>query len=365
MKSLLPLCAAILLAACSSPYHPAHIVEADARFPGLIDVLAAQPEHQLDVLLVHGICTHDASWAARTVAQLGTALQAATGARSAASTPLPDGQIGIVPATLSTPDGTLRFKSLIWSPLTQPLKRQLCYDQTNKSSLCQGTPPYTPTRASLNALLKDVLLDDCLADAMIYAGVARDAIQLRMRDALLAATADQAPTAPLFVVAESLGSSILFDTLLRMMDEAPGSAAARAARQIALRLRYLEMAANPIPLLGLADQNLPAAPAAPSIRGNDSLQRFLLRRQQLLAPNETSTQLLLIAYSDPNDVLSYTLPPALYARRGIAVFNVLASNATTYLGLLERPDLAHMDYLNNPDVGRLIACGQPASPLCK
>ena len=214
MKSLLPLCAAVLLAACSTPYHPAQIVEPDARFPGLIDVLAAQPERQRDVLLVHGICPHDASWAARTVAQLGAALQAATpGAQASPPAPLPDGQIAIIPANLSTPDGSLHCKSLIWSPLTQPLKRALCYDQPNKSSICRGTP----TRAHLNALLKDGLLDDCLADAVIYGGVARDAIQLRMRDALLAATADQSSSAPLFVIAESLGSNILCDTLLRMM----------------------------------------------------------------------------------------------------------------------------------------------------
>jgi hypothetical protein len=64
-------------------------------------------------------------------------------------------------------------------------------------------------------------------------------------------------------------------------------------------------------------------------------------------------------------VLSYTLPQAPYARRGVAVFNVRVSNAPTYLGLLERPDLAHMDYLSHPDVGRLIACGQPNSVRCK
>jgi len=30
-----------------------------------------------------------------------------------------------------------------------------------------------------------------------------------------------------------------------------------------------------------------------------------------------------------------------------------------------RENGAHLDYLNNPGVGRLIACGLPSSALCK
>ena len=72
-----------------------------------------------------------------------------------------------------------------------------------------------------------------------------------------------------------------------------------------------------------------------------------------------------MAFTDPNDVLSYTLPPEHYASESVKVFNILVSNAPTWLGLLERPDRAHLDYLKNPDVGRLVACGVPASALCK
>jgi hypothetical protein len=75
--------------------------------------------------------------------------------------------------------------------------------------------------------------------------------------------------------------------------------------------------------------------------------------------------LIMVAFTDPNDLLSYTLPPNRYAGQGLTLYNILVSNAPTYLGLLERPDLAHLDYLTNPDVSRLIACGQPTSKLCK
>ena len=71
-----------------------------------------------------------------------------------------------------------------------------------------------------------------------------------------------------------------------------------------------------------------------------------------------------MAFSDPNDLLSYTLQTDRYAREGVTAY-ILVSNAPTYLGLLERPDYAHLDYLSNPGVGRLIACGLPSSALCK
>ena len=72
-----------------------------------------------------------------------------------------------------------------------------------------------------------------------------------------------------------------------------------------------------------------------------------------------------MALTDPIDLLSFTLPAESYASYDVAVYNILVSNAPTWLGLLERPDQAHLDYLDNPDVGRLIACGRPTSAHCK
>lgn len=360
MKTLCLLLMALLLCACSTPYRPPQLVDAGTAYPGLID-LAAQAGIA-DVLLVHGICTHDAAWADLVVSQLMRSLNAATSPPAAARV---DGgpQVQIVPSTVETPAGRLRFNALIWSPLTTGLKRQLCYDQSDKSELCAGAPPYSYTRARLNARFKDGLIDDCLPDALIYQGVARDEIRHRMRDAILQVLGSgDGDASPLVVVSHSMGSKILFDTLLRMSEEAPGSRAALVAQRTVDRMRFLVMAANQIPLLSLADQQITSAGLAPAVP--DSLQLLLQKR---LESNErrADRHLTLVAFTDPNDLLSYTLPPEKYARDGITVYNILVSNATTYLGLLERPDYAHLDYLTNPDVGRLIACGQPTSSLCK
>ena len=352
-----------LLAACSTPYSPPEILDANTRFPGLVDLPTQAEGRTADVLLVHGICTNDARWAQQVVAQLMASINGATMA-SVRSAKQDTNNIDIVPATVETPAGRLRFNALIWSPLTTPLKRQLCYDQADKSAIYSGAPPYPHQRALLNARLKDTLIDDCLPDALIYQGVAREAIQLRMRDAILRVLADSdAPdNVPLVVIAHSMGSKIMFDTLLRMTQEAPGSHAALAAQRTMARMRILVMAANQIPLLSLAEQTIEGATARTA--QPDSLQ-LLLQQRGGEDRRRTMVPLTLVAFSDPNDPLSYTLPPERYAGQGVAVYNILVSNAPTWLGLLERPDYAHLDYLKNPEVGRLVACGVPASALCR
>ena len=108
-----------------------------------------------------------------------------------------------------------------------------------------------------------------------------------------------------------------------------------------------------------------AMPAAMQAAPPDSLQRLLQKRRAPATDRRKMVPLTLVAFSDPNDVLNYTLPPERYQGDVAGVFNVLVSNAPTYFGLLEDPVRAHQDYLTNPDVGSLIACGRPRSTLCK
>ena len=349
MKLILAALACALLAGCSSmPYRPAH---ADGAFPGLVDFVAAAPEHKVDVLLVHGMCTHDVRWADETVAQLGSALNAqatATSASGALVAVAADG-IGIVERTITLRQGEIRVKALIWSPLTSPFKRQLDYDLSAR---------LPATRAKLNAKAKDKLVDDCLPDALVYQGVARDTIQRRMAQAVLRATEGAPAQAPLLVLSSSLGSKILFDTLLRM-----GSDAQRTID----RMAYLVMAANQIPLLALADQQAAAdaESAVAAAAQDDSLHAVLRKRAAPVLPRSSVQRLSMVAFSDPNDLLTYTLERERYAGLGVDVVNVLVSNAPTWLGLLERPDDAHVNYLLNPDVARMVACGQPRSARCE
>jgi hypothetical protein len=399
----LPLLAATLcgaLCACSTPYSPPKFLDAGTAFPGLIDIAAQSHGKAADVLLVHGICTHDERWAQETVAQLTQSLKVnappPSPPSSAQGQARPAAQVRVLPLPVDISAGRLRFNALIWSPLTQALKGELCYDQGEKSAQCAASPPFTAQRARINALGKDRLVDDCVADALIYQGVSHETMLARMRAAVLQVldAGGGEEDVPLIVVAESMGSKYLFDTLLRMSREEAGTRAVRVAQRSMDRMRYLVMAANQIPLLGLADQNIdavmagrqdgaapspaepaqePAAAAMPP--GSDSLQQLLrMRRERAGAAaaagaggvaRAADQRLVLVAFTDPNDLLSYTLQTEKYAGDGVVAYNILVSNAPTYFGLLERPDGAHLNYLSNADVGRLVACGQPISKLCK
>jgi hypothetical protein len=104
---------------------------------------------------------------------------------------------------------------------------------------------------------------------------------------------------------------------------------------------------------------------ARAVQEPDALRRFLeLRRRQAAPRAETLARLAVVAFTDPNDLLTYRLLPARYAAPDVAVADVLVSNARTWLGLLENPMAAHLDYLANPHVGELIACGWPRSGTC-
>jgi hypothetical protein len=75
--------------------------------------------------------------------------------------------------------------------------------------------------------------------------------------------------------------------------------------------------------------------------------------------------LTLVAFNDPNDLLSYRLLPSRYATEDVAVADVLVSNDKTYIGFVERPDTAHTEYTANKDVATAIACGIPKSKRCR
>jgi len=364
--SLLPALAALAgLAACSTPYRPPVVVHGSATFPGIASSVAEAGTRPVDVLLVHGMCTHDTAWAERQIDRI-TGIVEAHAPAPASTTAAP--RVEVVERTRRLAGGTVRFHALVWSPLTAGLKHQLDVDMTGKPTDCTAAGACKPKRASLNGYVKDNLLNDCLSDAVIYQGESHVAI----RDAMvrtIAQVLEQDPDseAPLVVVAESLGSKMLFDALSAMLESWQPQTRA-LGQQAARRLGLLFMAGNQLPILGLAEQSAAAqrAIATQDMRVADALQRFLeLRRRQPNRRADTLQRLAVVAFTDPNDLLSYRLLPARYAAPDVAVADVLVSNDSTWLGLIENPVTAHLDYLANPDVGTMIACGYPPVAFCR
>ncbi|MES3022105.1 MAG: hypothetical protein V4857_11040 [Pseudomonadota bacterium] len=352
------------LASCSTPYRPPVVVYGGSSFVGLSGVLAQSAGNGVDVVLVHGMCTHTADWAHGAIDQVMRALdtnyQPKSPQRKAArSAP----EIEIVRRQESVRGVPIRFSALIWSPLTAAFKRQLDYDLTGSPTDCAAPGECKPTRARLNAMFKDKLLNDCLVDAVIYQGASGPVIQQKMVAALGKVLADGGG-APLVLIAESLGSKLSFDALNAML-VSPSREQSSAGQDAAARLVQVFMAANQLPLLALGEQTI-ETPARAAGAAADSLQRFLeLRRALPRAQDKRVSALTLVALTDPNDVLSYRLQPTRYAAPDVQVADVLVSNKPTWFGLIEDPFGAHNDYLVNPGVTRIIACGVPASRDCK
>jgi hypothetical protein len=372
-----------VLAGCSTPYRPPVFVPGGpSEFSGLVGVVDQSKPKPVDVVLVHGMCTHDASWAETAIALLVNAIDANVRPTTPTSRLMAEAvpSIQTVTKDAQVAGGTIHFTALVWSPLTTPLKEQLGYDSTGTPTDCSRPGECKPTRASLNGKFKDTLMNDCLSDAMIYEGRSHDAIKKQMVSAIKSVI-DNAEThsratgvspGPLVLVTESLGSKLTFDALADMLEQSESNRLLTTEQRdrLAGRLALVFMGANQLPILGLADQTIPGGPSPSAFGENrqrpDSLQN-LLNMKKPTPDKREETPLLnitVIAFTDPNDLLSYRLMPSRYDRGNVKIADIIVSNASTYFGLFENPLDAHMGYRDNTDVAAIIACGHPRNKLC-
>jgi len=375
-RNLMMLGVTAIVTACTTPYSTPSF---DSRppgksFPGIVELVKAAPTRTLDVLMVHGMCTHGLEdWAIGAVKNLNTAL-GGTDEIKLVPRAVQGSNAYLYQQTLTVQTGKIRVNALVWSPIVAPLKHQLCFDQTDKSKSCIDSPSYPYKRASLNADLKDGLMNDCLADAIIYQGKSRDTISQQIQTAIVTAASPSAgrgdaaslfkaaamEKTPLVLITESLGSKIAFDAIYKLV-KSPYPDASAAGRQIFDRTVQIFMGANQIPLLALADQTLEGLEDFQTGYPSDSLSALIAMKTArfsvaMPAPN-------VVAFTDPNDSLSYILVPAKQVAQ-YDVIDVVVSNSNTYFGFLERPDTAHKGYQAKRAVFELIACGTSGIP-CK
>lgn len=153
---------------------------------------------------------------------------------------------------------------------------------------------------------------------------------------------------PLAVITDSLGSKVLFDALDDQVDKGAGTARSAGIRT-RQRIGLVFMRANQLPLLALAD---------PERRESDPLKSLSSERSPVLGA--ARFQRTVVAFSDPNDLLSYPLLGSSYRNpqwSGVKFADVLVSNDRSWLGLIENPWTAHTAYEKNRDVTRLMLHG--------
>lgn len=329
------------------------------------------------VVFVHGMGTHLPDYASTWVAE---SLAPKLGLRRIAERPeiVPIAISGVPPYAqpqltlyryaardeLSGRDVDFRFAAITWSPLTTNYKLRLMDEEDQVR------------RARLNRLVKAELLDGALADAVLYVGKYREFLNAAVTVGLCRAYSRN-PASPctwsdvdlrdtrLAFITHSLGSRMLSDALIDLIKHN-----AQAEQRLLPALNYgssFFMFANQIPLLRLGDEDDPPpkpgqdTPLKPiGIRGlGQALQQCRLKRGE-----SGAEPVNVVAFSDPNDVLSYRVPSGVnYSTAGALRFiNVRVSNATTWLGLLESPLSAHNGYQANSKVWDVVTRGLPQGP---
>ena len=316
------------------------------------------------------MCSHDEKWVETRIAMVGAALSGQitkdTGAVS-------KDNAYVVPVSITTPNGSVDITFAVWSPLTTRYKALLTADNPDTSSPSNSYPvgqnPYR--RASLNRDLKVSIMNDCLVDAVVYSGSNGSPI----RDFMLGAVCttlggyldktgcelNRADNQPIVFVTESLGSKFLFDAVRQIWSEHRWRSV-EAQQKLAQRISSIQMifmVANQIPILDQASPPLlTALPStingwhAPSI---SALLTILADSRRRAAP--PIGKRTIVAFSDPNDLLSYRLLLADLETGDARLINVIVSNDDTLAGYVERPDNAHCGYAWNPYVIGMIVNG--------
>jgi len=303
-----------------------------------------------------------------------------------------------VPARVAGASRTMELWFFDWSPLTRPFKARAIGD----IEAGQGNP-YTYERATVNRKLKQGLIKDCFVDVVVYLGRNGDRIrsdaQLAVCD-LLDGTFDRATGCAgasgarfTALVSESLGSTVLFDAFrsLRLdyvaeRKNAVDRLIANAPRLNAITRKLKGAPPKPTPTMNAYNANVATANAAMgraqanaanmslamgsltnfymlanqlpllNFAGPPSLplDEFVTSAMEMRKPGEGAAALTVVAFVDPNDVLSFRLVPKTDRGR---VINFVVSNADTYLGYAELPTSAHCNYIKNGYVMHAIVFG--------
>ena len=245
-------------------------------------------------------------------------------------------------------DGTPRVWAyeVTWSPVVDQVKRELlAFDSESR---------YADRRIWLNGELKRSFINDKFADPILYVGGYRTKIHRPLAVALRRVLREsQAPRDRLVAMGLSLGSRILFDTMIGFSSRACGADVPLAAepsaedlacfKQMCAREVPVWMLANPLPLLELGAN--PADDVHPPSGG------------------PAIGSLRILALSDPNDLLTYPVSPEFLARyRGhglqLSAVNIsMHVEPNSILGLVVNPLHAHTDHDANPAVLDLLAKG--------
>jgi len=380
IQTLIVISLLFLISSCSTPYSPPQVSSSDS-FLGLEDTIQQSQDKEAVLIVIHGMCDHKKPWITKKVKQFSNIMEMEINFPNSSSTdPLTlisstsDGIEGYrANLTRETSKESLTIYGIIYSQPSYEKKQSLCSDVSSKTDVCSSDDiTYQHERATLNADLKNDLMNNCLADAVYYLGDGGDIIRSGVREVVDdifkdIETDEQLKNSSISFISESLGSKVLTDAIL--CDSA--SNIENRAHTLA-KTQSIFLAANQIPLLNLGHSNNNCAARSTrtytnsqinSNQNNWSILAELISYHRQSVSQDLSgikissiTPINIVAFTDPNDLLSYEVTNANVNSKS-KITNVTVSNANTWFGFAEHPMNAHTDYLKNNDVTQLIRWG--------
>jgi len=182
--------------------------------------------------------------------------------------------------------------------------------------------------------------------------------------AIVAILHDYEPQDELAIITQSLGSYMSYDTLLKMsrgeriMGEKEYSA--DVVQDLIGHTNYVYMLANQLPLLELSEVSNPLPlrhASATAVKALAEIRRQNKPRARLRQP-QAPLALHLVAFSDPNDLLSYPLDQSSISGSTIVYSNVAVSvERSAILGVFAWPMTAHTGHDKSKVVMDLLAFG--------
>ena len=339
------------------------------------------------ILMVHGIGTHKQGYSTRLSENLTRELNLGLTAENKKEILIrypfykdePLGLLTISKFMNKARTRELLFYELAWSSITEGEKKAIEYDTSGEFSF---------KRANINNKMKE-FFNAHIPDPMIYLGKSREKIQISVAQSMcwmfradwkdlenniegfcdpsLGDTYKHIREDDFAFISHSLGSRVVVDSLQRLaeiIENMPEPSPLKGGKQnIQLMINELKkkkfplfMLANQLPLLQLGREE-------PKVRAQ--IDKFCLASGKK-HEERFIKELLIIAFSDPNDILSYALPPKFLDEYldsrlcpNITNVNINVAEVVSILGLGEvaNPAVAHGDYDNDERVIKLIAHG--------
>jgi len=352
-----------------------YLAKQDA-LPPFGEPVGGRPE--VKVLYVHGIGTHAPGHGTalrdNLAKSLGLDVRAPRPKRIVIANPqFPKQNLGEINVSRLTNEGRTRdllFYELTWSPITQPDKDLLAFDKEQD---------YVLRRAAVNQGMR-TFVNDVAPDPLAYAGQKREPILVAVTQSIcwvvsrswselpeltegqycgadLSGIGSRVAIDDFVIISHSLGSRAVLDALQRLTNLPVGADPRMQGIAASFRQRDLQifMLSNQLPLLeaGREGQQVTNQVAAYCGPNPTKPGRFFAKTE-------------LIAFSDPNDLMSYPIPDQ-FADRNIdsrlcpsvtnVTINVVTVNSLLGLGDVANPLGAHLGYAADDRVGGLLAKG--------